>query len=570
MNPLNKIISAMRGKTPEPLREAFSSAGAMVDNDDAEWRPLSGNSNRDLTPMTQRRMQDLAVYLWESNLLANRLVELPVSYILAEGVKLKAEDPTIQALIDDFWAHPVNNFDIKLVKKVRELALYGEQCWPAFVNQFDGSVRLGYLDPQLIDSVVVDPDNGEQPIGIITVANANGESKRYKVILNGAENELFTAQTQALRDTFNDGECFYFCVNDLSNGRRGRSDLLSQTDWLDSYDQFMFGELDRVQFLRAFMWDVTLAGATEADVNAKAQTITTPKPGSVRVHNDAESWQAVSPTINASDTDTTAKLFRNHVLGGATIPEHWFGGGGDVNRATGEDMTGPTFKMMSMRQAFIGYMLAEVGRYVIRQWELAHTKKEPDLNDPIYQLEVSWPEMIPKDTTKYASALQQVTQAVSMAVTGGLMSKKTAVEMIESVAGRLGVKFDAEEELAAVASDKPENPEKDPNTPEKPLRKSDAESDNENLTEAKITPVAPVPDPIPDLLDNLEQQAQPHIDSMIEAVAAMLDSADSLPDAFDKIQRIMPDLDSTSLAELLGQAIMASNLTGQDQVKNGR
>ena len=32
----------------------------------------------------------------------------------------------------------------------------------------------------------------------------------------------------------------------------------------------------------------------------------------------------------AGDTVATARLMRNHILGGAGVPEHWFGGGGDV------------------------------------------------------------------------------------------------------------------------------------------------------------------------------------------------------------------------------------------------
>ena len=453
-NPITWLIDTLINDTiqPNPLREAV---GQTVDNDDSEWRPLSGDALRDLLPMNQRRMQDLAAYLWESNTLANRLIELPIAYILADGVKLKAEDETIQELLNQFWNHPINNMDIKLIKKVRELSMYGEQCYPTFVNQFSGAVRLGYLDPCLISTVVVDPDNAEQPIGIITHLNKKGVSRRYKVIVNGAEEEMFTQRTIAIRNTFSDGDCFYFKINDLASGRRGRSDLLSQIDWLDSYDQFLFGELDRIQFLRAFIWDVTLNGANEDEVKRKAATIRAPKPGSVRVHNDAEIWKAESPSLESTDTETNARLFRNHVLGGATIPEHWFGGGGDVNRATSENMGDPTFKMMSLRQAFIGYMLSEMARYVIRQWELAHTGKEPDLNEAVYRFSVQFPEMVAKDTTRYAAALQQVTQAVSLAINDKLMSVKTGIQVIETIAGRLGVSFDAEQELEAIAKQSP-------------------------------------------------------------------------------------------------------------------
>ena len=456
----DRIVSA-QGSGGDSLREAIAAAvsappqttafresyGVTVDEDEDEWRRLTGDSRRDLSPLTQERMRKLAYYLWESNLLANRIVELPLAYMLAEGVRLVGADEIIQEVLDRFWKDPINNFDIKLVSKVRELSLYGEQCWPTFVNELTGHVRLGYLDPSLIETVVTDPDNAEQPIGIVTTKDKHGQARRYRVIVNGSDAELFTQRTQEIRKTFTDGEAFFFAVNKLSNGRRGRSDLLAQADWLDSYDQFLFGEIDRAQFLRAFIWDVTLKGATPDEVKERAKQIATPPPGSIRVHNDAETWTAESPNLNSYQASDHARLFRNHVLGGATLPEVWYGGGGDVNRAAAAEMGDPTFKMFTMRQTFIGYILEEVGRYVIRQWELANSKREPDLWDPVYGVQAEWPEMVASDITKYAAALQQVAAAASMVVSEGFMTKRTAVAIIEKIAGRLGVEFDAQEEL---------------------------------------------------------------------------------------------------------------------------
>ncbi len=429
-----------------PLREAY---GTTIDDDEDQWRKLTGNSNRDLAPLTQTRMQELALYLWESNLLANRIVELPLAYMLAEGVRLMADDENVQEVIDRFWNDPINAMDLKLVKKARELSLFGEQCWPAFVNPVSGHVRLGYLDPALIETVVTDPDNGEQPIGIVTAKNAKGVARRYRVIVNGAEDDLFTQRTQAIRETFADGDAFYFCVNDLSNGRRGRSDLLSQIDWLDSYDKFLFGELDRADFMRAFLWDVKLTGATPEEIDERARKIATPKPGSVRVHNDAEEWTAVTPDLKSQDSSENARLFRNHIMGGATLPEHWYGGGGDVNRAAAAEMGDPTFKVFSMRQTYLGYILVSLGQYVIRQWELANGSGEPDLNDPVYQISAQFPEMVSRDTTKYAAALGQVTMAVAQAIDRGLMTQQRGLQVIEKITAQLGVEFDVAEELAA-------------------------------------------------------------------------------------------------------------------------
>lgn len=435
-----------QGGTGVKFREAY---GSTIDADEDQWRKLTGDVNRDLSPLTQSRMREMAVYLWESNLLGNRIIELMVAYLLAEGVRLSSDDPDAQAALDAFWRDPINQMDAKLPKKVRELALYGEQCYPVFVNAHSGAVRLSYLDPALIETVVVDPDNVEQPIGIVTAKDKRGQARRYRVIVNGDDADLFTARTQAIRETFTDGEAFWFTVNDLSNSRRGRSDLLAQADWLDGYDQYLFGELDRANFMRAFMWDVTLTGATPEEVEQRARKISAPKPGSVRVHNEAETWTATTPDLKAQDSAEGARLFRNHVLGGATIPEHWYGGGGDVNRATGESMGEPTFKVFSMRQRQVRLMLETIGTYVLRRQALARKGSEPAADDPAIQCEAVFPELTARDTSKYAAALQQVVVAAGLALDKGLITQATAVSLVNSVAGRLGVEIDAESELAA-------------------------------------------------------------------------------------------------------------------------
>lgn len=432
---------------PQPLREAY---GATIDPDEEQWRKLTGDSNRDLSPLTQSRMQKIAVWLWESNQIGNRLIELPLAYLLAEGVSLESDDAETQKALNRFWADPINAMDLHLPEHVRELAMYGEQCWPAFVNEHDGHVRLGYLDPALIATVVKDPDNSKQPIGVITQKNTRGVARRYRVIINGPES-VFSDRTQLIRETFTDGECFYFAINRLSNGARGRSDLLAQADWLDGYDQFLFGELDRSSFMRAFLWDVTLKGATPIEVEERARKIGAPAPGSVRVHNDSEVWDAVTPDLKAADSSEIARLFRNHVLGGGTIPEHWLGGGGDVNRATGESMSEPTFKIFSMRQRTLKHILETVGCYVARRRIDPTGEQDIEYDDPRLAVSAVFPEMTARDTTRYAAALQQVVMAVRFAIEAQLMTRDTGMRLVQSIAERLGVEMDVEQELKDTA-----------------------------------------------------------------------------------------------------------------------
>lgn len=429
-----------------PFREAAGTT--VVDADDSEWRSLSSRSDRELTPLQFARALRMSYYVWQQNPLGNRLIELPLAYLLGKGVTLTVPDEDAQRVLDRHWSDPINAWPIKLYKRLRELSIAGEQCWPVFVGD-NGFVRVGYIDPAHIETVVYDPDNSEQPIGIVLRRNNRGQKRRYRVVVNGPET-MFADAAQRVRATMVDGDCFYFAINDLCNGSRGRGDLVPVLDWLDAYDQYMFGELDGADYRRRFIWDVTLKGADAAAVERRAKEIASPAAGDTRVHNENEAWQAVTPDLQAEDAQVGARLFRNHILGGLTLPEHWFGGAAEVNRATGDSMAEPTEKVFEVRQTLIGHFLVEVARFVLRaEWELLDGREPtPAQSELLGKVSVQWPEMTSKDTSKFAAALQQVISAVGLAVQDGLMSNETALKLIAAIAEQLGVEIDPVEELA--------------------------------------------------------------------------------------------------------------------------
>lgn len=430
-------------KKKQSTEKFVESVGISVEEEG--FTKLTGDKDRSLSSLTQERMQELAVFLWKSNPLANRVIELPLVYLLAEGVTMSVKDETAQAWLDEFWNDPINQMDVKLPKKVREMSLFGEQCWPVFKNPTNGAVRLGYLDPGLIKEVKTDPDNTEQPIGVITKASGRKrKSKKYRIIVPGSEN-IFGEDAKKIREEFNDGECFYFNVNALSSSSRGLSDLLATMDWLDLYDKALFGEVERWDALRSFIWDVTLRGATEETVKKRASEIEVPSSGGVRVHNDAETWQAVTPDLQAANGAENARTVRNHILGGSTLPEHWYGGGGDVNRSTAGEMGEPTFKTFKFRQTEWKHILETVCFYAVYS-RLEKTGNIPeDLRD--YRPVAQFPELTHRDTSVYAAALQQTVVAVGIAVEKGMMTEETAVAVIGSMISRIGIEIDPAKEL---------------------------------------------------------------------------------------------------------------------------
>lgn len=428
-------------------RRVVEAVGVQVDSDEGQWTRLSANggsaSGRDLTPMSQDFMQRSAEFLWQSNVLANRLVEVPMAFLLAEGVRLTCKKEEHQKLLDRFWQDPINAWPLKLPPRVRDLALMGEQCYATFVNEHDGFVRLGYVDPRTIGEVILDPDNPEQPIGVITKRDNKGRYRKYRVAVLGPDEELFTKRTQDIRASFSDGQVFLFQANKLATGTRGRSDLLHLIDWIDAYDGFLFGELDRSSYMRAFTWDLEVKGATEDKVKERAGTFKAPLPNSTFVHNENEVLTPKAAGLEADDSSIAARLFRNHILAGATLPEHWIGGGGDVNRAAASEMGEPTFKVLTARQTFLKQMLEELGRFVLASQKGA----APDWASDDWKVVAEFPELVSRDVTKFAAALQSVAAAVVVLLDKGLVTEETGLQLVADVAMRFGQAIDAKAEL---------------------------------------------------------------------------------------------------------------------------
>lgn len=320
-------------KQPEKFVE---SAGATVSVEEEGFTKLTGDKDRSLSSLTQERMQELAVFLWKSNPLANR------------------------------------------------------------------------------------------------------------IIVPGDES-FFGEEAQKLRESYTDGDCFYFNVNALSSSSRGLSDLLPTMDWLDLYDKALFGEVERWDALRAFIWDVTLHGATEETVRKRAAEIEVPDSGGVRVHNDGETWNAVTPDLQAANGAENARTVRNHIMGGATLPEHWYGGGGDVNRSTAGEMGEPTFKTFKFRQTTWKHILETVCFYAIYSRMEKIGAIPPDLRD--YRPAAQFPELTHRDTSVYAAALQQTVVAVGIAVEKGMMTEETAIATVAAMLNRIGIEIDPADEL---------------------------------------------------------------------------------------------------------------------------
>lgn len=434
---------AIEAKVAERIKAASS---ADLDNEDTGWRKLTGDSNRNLSPLKQERMIEIVFYLWENNPFANWIIEIIKDFILAEGMPYEARHEDVRAALDDFWYDPLNRMDLYLEKYIRELFLYGELCLPVYVAEQTGKVRLGYVDPAQIKEVVTDPENVKMIIGIILKDSAGQAGRKIKTIIPDDAETIISPAARTLRNSYTDGGCFFFAINNVTNSPRGRSELLSVADWLDAYEQFLFDYADKWPLLNSFVWDLTVEGGTTDEINKHLKAFTK-KSGSIYGHNEKVKLSASTPDLKSIDAEAGARLFRNHILGGKSLPEHWFGGGGDVNRATSVEMGTPAFKALSSKQKYVKYIIETIFDYVIYGSRKAGYL---NVNDEDVKYSVIVPELSAKDITKHSTVLQQVATSLMTAELQGWIDKETARKIFAAMTAPLGVELDLEQIKTAV------------------------------------------------------------------------------------------------------------------------
>ena len=147
--------SAIGISTVDPDRDKLIEEG---------FRRLTKTQNeRDLMPLEQQRMTEIALFLYDSNPLAKRIIDLVNSFVTGDGFSFNAKNSKVLDVLKRFWDDPVNDWPMKQLDHFRQLSLLGEQLWPVAVRRTDGRVRMGYVDPANIEEIIPDPYQSRDP-----------------------------------------------------------------------------------------------------------------------------------------------------------------------------------------------------------------------------------------------------------------------------------------------------------------------------------------------------------------------------------------------------------------------
>ncbi len=427
------------------------------------WRSLT-QAKRDLIETDQARQREIAVWLWRHNGFAKRFGEILKDFTAGADPYPKSEDEKLQELLDGFWDHHVNRMR-KFGRQIAEqVHILGEQFITLHINETDGEVKLGYLDPDGVEAVVPMPGNPRDLLEVHLCADPGKPPVILRILRPGEPlHEVFTGITEdgkrgggafglqprppemkrRLRDSLGrfannkseyDGVCMVDQVNVLSNGTRGTSSLFSEADYLDGLDKTTFNATERSFILNSLVYNHTVLSADtnvlkERQVEAQKATS---KPGGVFTHNEGETLEAVTPNLGSQDLETLVRVVKLTILGSWGFPLAWFSDPADSNRATLSEQGTPTARKLQSLQTDLRQFLRSLCEVQVSLKAALAPEELSGVEDPT-AFEIVLPKIVSKDTAKAATTLAQSIASVTVAYDDGLMTKTDEALLIQKL-----------------------------------------------------------------------------------------------------------------------------------------
>jgi hypothetical protein len=400
-------------------------------------------------------------------------------HIIGHNARPTTDDDNLLPILDEFWDG--NGLENRASQFTMQLFGFGEQCFPVFVRESDGRVRIGYVDPESIVKVIKHPDNALEDWAVVTERYVSGAYTAEKIVyrivredesyideelIESANAGKLVTHMQAVIQPWElkmlaeygrseyDGSCFYEKVNAVSNQSRGMSDLLQVADWINQADEVLFSLADREQMAGFFAFDVTLTNAGDELIRKRSRELrmNPPSKGSVNVHNDAETWQMWSPDLNQGGSIETFRAILGLILGGMGFPVHWFGYGDDANRATAVAQATPTTKSLEHDQGIIQDMLLHMCQFAADQAEIAGSYTP----DEDMEITLDMPEVTTKDLTMITASMQALVVSLVNAQDSGWISQETAAQAFARIMSELDIQYDVAEELEMIEEEQEE------------------------------------------------------------------------------------------------------------------
>ncbi|GAP12898.1 phage portal protein, lambda family [Longilinea arvoryzae] len=359
-----------------------------------------------------------ALEAWRSNPLARRIVELTSQYVVGGGFTLASPDPQAHDFLQEWWRHPLNQAPLRVFEWCDELTRSGE----LFFLLSSDAAGMTYL--RAVPALAVR--------AVHTAENDVQQETAYE--LEGGEwgESLLRPAYNPLEDTPDAAVMVHYAANRPVGALRGESDLAPLLRWLARYAAWLEDRARLNRFRTSFVYVIKARFAGEAERRARQQMLAAnpPTPGSFLVTDESESWETLSPRLEADDAANDGLALKKMIAAGAGLPLHFLAEPESSTRTTAESAGGPTFRHFEQCQELFRWLVGDLARIALHR----RACLQPGLN-PDAVIEVRAADLSARDNAALAVACSTISGAFLQLYERGLIDAGELLRLCYRFAG---------------------------------------------------------------------------------------------------------------------------------------
>lgn len=422
------------GGSTDPFGVIVDSTGSLADS---RMRNMtSPRSNMEIPAHIHTQAQQLSVWIYYSNPLARRIISVGRDYTIGKGIEFQARDPSVDAVLRDFWFDDENDWPKRLPLFAQDLSLLGEQLF-TFAPYSDGFLRVQNVNPILISRVVPDPIDRAT---ILQVVLSDGSI----ILPEGTSQEeidrrhtLDVIRKQREGSGYLVGDAIFTTVGGIAFTGRGIPDLFSNIDWMDTLDAFLYNTAEKANFLHRFLWDVTYTDGQEDDMKAFAQTMSNRQinPGAINVHNDKVKWDVIQPKLQMDDVSELVDKILGHVYAGAGVSSVMVGNPiGSMGRQASPELNDPILRGFETRQQIIKRAITRFFNYQI---DYAKQRRLIPANADT-SFDIWMPRVAIRDLQRLGGVMERIAGAIGESIEHETLTKEEGRVILRAAFDELG------------------------------------------------------------------------------------------------------------------------------------
>ncbi|WP_075063637.1 hypothetical protein [Ornatilinea apprima] len=321
----------------------------------------AGSGSLERAPAERERILSESLEAWRVNPLARRIVELTTQYVVGGGLAVSAKDAAAQQFLKAFWRSRLNRMETRCMEWCDELARSGN----LFVLLSTDAAGMSYaraVPAASIQRIETRSNDSEQAVAFYPYPGLEQPDPRpWKAYDPQQDAPLAGGGFESVM--------LHYAVNRPVGAVWGESDLAPLLRWLARYANWLEDRARLNRYRNAFLYVVKARFASEAERIARQQQLNAqpPRPGSILVTGESESWEVLSPKLDANEANSDGLALKKMAAAGAGVPMHFLAEPEGSTRTTAEAAGGPTYRRFEQRQRFFLWVIEDVLRAALRR-----------------------------------------------------------------------------------------------------------------------------------------------------------------------------------------------------------